>query len=587
MLETLLNIGKTLREAGLMKHHRYIKPAPLSDKKTSVTYISIPVDKEFNFDLNSRTFIQDEDLIRHNLYYLSFKTSDSDGLVKYIFGDICYGTDKNGKEIGYYRMEDSEAKGTYRLSSFNRGREDAKAFVGTGIERFRATFEANLEEIESLLKEHGRERLIFLNFNFEGRHWYEFKAEFDAINQKLLSEFLSEHEGQYVLRKSLYKTLASPDKDLQFPGFNENNIYKTKRFKDQEEVLDLLYAIDYSGRARMRERDIKIIVLPKGNNLMASHIEDFFERKGFNDESQDEERLNESNKRISKDDLFDSLFEPVVNNVAENITHYDLIFSKAGGVTAPDVDMIEISSIEKSFLADLNQRIEKIRHPLREERDNIYPKRPKEFIYLDIKNAFLNIFGDTTTDKKKYQNHLFKVLPQIYTGTYYEDALLLPTFIEKTEFNMRNDRSNFNLLKYDFYLLTLLRNPDGEKFMQEMKSSKSYQVGILLGKMAQPLDRKIASFEKNYVGLLSRRIADRQGLIKFANFINEKLAIHNVAYPNLKESFVEMAEILNHMNDSEYHKNLCAFGFFESYFSRFEDFNKTDEEIGLSPSTTA
>jgi hypothetical protein len=106
--------------------------------------------------------------------------------------------------------------------------------------------------------------------------------------------------------------------------------------------------------------------------------------------------------------------------------------------------------------------------------------------------------------------------------------------------------------------------------MEETKNSQSYQAGLLLGRMAQPLNRKIASFEKNYVGLLSRRISDRQGLIKFANFINEKLAIHDVAYPNLKQSFVSLASLISNMSDKEYHKNSCAFGFFESYFSRYE-----------------
>lgn len=106
--------------------------------------------------------------------------------------------------------------------------------------------------------------------------------------------------------------------------------------------------------------------------------------------------------------------------------------------------------------------------------------------------------------------------------------------------------------------------------MDEMKDSKSYQAGLLLGKMAQPLNRKIASFEKNYVGLLSRRISDKQGLVKFANFINEKLAIHDVAYPNLKQASVKLAELIADISDNKYRKNYCAFGFFEGYFGRNE-----------------
>ncbi|MCU1289795.1 MAG: hypothetical protein JWN60_2024, partial [Acidobacteria bacterium] len=32
MLDTLLQIGKTLRKSGRLRHHRYIKPAPKVEK---------------------------------------------------------------------------------------------------------------------------------------------------------------------------------------------------------------------------------------------------------------------------------------------------------------------------------------------------------------------------------------------------------------------------------------------------------------------------------------------------------------------------------------------------------------------------
>ena len=100
-------------------------------------------------------------------------------------------------------------------------------------------------------------------------------------------------------------------------------------------------------------------------------------------------------------------------NVAESITQFDFVFSKKGGsASTPDVDMIELSGIERSFLAELSERVKQIREPLREERDSVFPKRPKQFAFLDIRKSFLNILGDVTTDKKKYQSHLFKVLPQ-------------------------------------------------------------------------------------------------------------------------------------------------------------------------------
>lgn len=147
---------------------------------------------------------------------------------------------------------------------------------------------------------------------------------------------------------------------------------------------------------------------------------------------------------------------------------------------------------------------------------------------------------------------------------------------KKTEFNIRNENSNYNLLKFDYEFLTRLR-VDGGNEMEKMTDSKSYRAGKLLGQLAQPVSWEIKSFEKNYVGLLSRRISDKQGLVLFANFINEKLAIHERAYPSLREKFVELAGLLSEISHTEYHRNYCAFGFFESYFAKFEKPEKQAE----------
>jgi hypothetical protein len=204
---------------------------------------------------------------------------------------------------------------------------------------------------------------------------------------------------------------------------------------------------------------------------------------------------------------------------------------------------------------------------------------------LDIRRSLYNILADTTKAKKKYQNHLFRVLPQIYTGIYKRDPILLPCFVEKTEYNIRSGFSDYNLMKYDYYFLINIQNSNEGDTMENMLNSTSYKAGLLLGKLAQPLDYKIASFEKNYVGLLSRRIVDRQGLIKFVNFIDEKLTIHDVAYPNLKESSVALAKIIIEIKDTDYNKNYCAFGFFESYF-KYEPKKEKDDNVKFAETKT-
>ncbi|MFQ3599310.1 MAG: hypothetical protein SNJ66_13345 [Chloroherpetonaceae bacterium] len=592
MLDTLLQIGRTFREAKRLKHHRYIKPAPAPDPKgkTIIKYLSLPVSEDFKFDFERISEIPENE--RGILYYPTFKTSDADGLVKYLFGDIFYGFDKEGKELGYYRMADPSVKAKgFQVSSFYRCKEDAKFFEGKSdvIIKFRAEYEKSINRIEFLLlgkDDNGNDlgyfadnskssKMIFLHFDFQGNHWYHFEKELALINEKMFEDFLeySDKANGYVLDSFLYKTLGGDT-----PMFRSESKYKNRFFRTTDDVLDLVYAIDYSKKAIIAEKNIKIVILPKGNNLLSEHIEEFFEKKS----AIEEEEVKVAEKKIKQATVkeeeitFDSIFEPVVNGVPENIVQFDFIFSKkADSPSTPDVDILEIAGIEKSLLSRLSERIREIRRGISKERNELYPKRPKNFINLEVRNAFKNILGDLTKGQKKYQSHLFKVLPQIYTGTYYRDDVLLPAFIEKTEFHIRNDEPNYNLLKYDFYFLTKIQNSTTDRLM-EIENSSSYKAGLLLGKMAKPLNNKINSFQKNYVGLLSRRISDKRSLIDFANFINEKLAIHDVAYPDLQRASVEFAEIVSKMTEKEYMKNECAFGFFESYF-KYEP-KKADEE---------
>jgi hypothetical protein len=585
MLETLLQIGKTLRKSKRLRHHRYIKRVPANDPKTPVVYFSLPVREDFSFDFDHISPITDEDFIKYQLFYLAYKSSDADSLMKYIWGDILYGVIK-GKEQGYYRMENPEIKNAFGLSSFVRGNEDAKKFAETVIEKFRASFSDNRERIENFLKEQGKEKMCFLHFEFPGqrKHWYEFEDELAALNSKILEEFVTKQKDQIVLRKSLYKTLASPEKNLPFPNFTPEGMYKAKSFDTADDVLDLLYAINYSTRAMLSERDIKIIVLPKGKDLTADQIEGFFEYKRDEKRSNTakatqqriaEEQLSVPERTTNLYDFLDNLFPMILFETGANIKSFDFIFSKAGGVSAPDVDMIELAGLEKSHLRSVGEHIAAVRRKVEDKRSALIQSK-KELSPLDVRRSFLNILGDVTTDKKKYQSHMLKVLPQIYAGTYAHDDLLLPTFIEKNEFNIRNENPNYNLLKFDYEFLTRLRK-GGDKEMKTMNDSDSYKAGKLLGQLAQPVSWEIKSFEKNYVGLLSRRILDKQGLIAFANFINEKLVIHERAYPSLRQKFIELVGLLGGIREADYHRDYCAFGFFEGYFGKPDIPVKQDE----------
>ena len=484
MLETLLQIGKTLRQSKRLRHHRYIKRAP-NDKKTTVVYFSLPVREDFSFDLDHITPITDEDFIKHQLYYLTYKTSGSDNQVKYIFGDINFGiSQKEGYIPGtYYQLAEADKASHKRKSSFDRGDSEIASLKGSIIEKFRMSFSSDKDWIENFLRENGEQQICYLHFDFQGKHWYEFSDALQAINSKLLDEFVAKQKNQIVLRKSLYKTLASPEKNLPFPNFTAENMYKAKAFDTTDEVLDLLYAINYSTRATISERDIKIIILPRGEQLSANQIEEFFERdrdekksnaKKVSEQRTAEEKLSapEQPQPPTLDDFlaginnFDRLFPPSLFESGANITSFDFIFSKAGGVSAPDVDMIELAGLQKSHLRTVGEFIAKVRQEVEAKRNTLI-KSKKELNSLDVRWSFSNILGDVTKDKKKYQNHLLKVLPQIYAGIYSRDDLLLPAFIEKNEFNIRNENPNYNLLKFDYEFLTRLRK-GGDEEMEAM-----------------------------------------------------------------------------------------------------------------------
>ncbi|HKJ33537.1 MAG TPA: hypothetical protein VKA34_17000, partial [Balneolales bacterium] len=129
-LDTVLQIGKTLRSSsGGLKHFKYIK-SPHDNKKDSILYLNIPVNNDFKFDWENVELVPENRVDK--LFYLTFKTSDSDGLVKYIFGDIYYEINskvKNNGEIvnsegGYYRIANENAYGLYKKSSFHRAEDD-------------------------------------------------------------------------------------------------------------------------------------------------------------------------------------------------------------------------------------------------------------------------------------------------------------------------------------------------------------------------------------------------------------------------------------------------------------------------------
>ncbi len=592
MLDTVIKIGQLYREApDAHKYHEQINHAwkdvetlrKKKDKDGNVietVFYELPVidtGDSFYFDFENLREIEDEDH-QKRIYYLNFKTSKKDAEKRYLFGDIVYShfIDNKNKlnEFGNYRLF-----GKWKEKSSFIGAEPLNQFVESEIIiKFRDAFRKEKDQIEALLKS---QPSIILHFSFKEVMWYELKNSIDDIDSiilfykpdvkkdslvgyldgKLDNEFIEKYHlsDKLTLNKYLYKTLGGVT-----PGFLTKHSYKNKIFT-LDDIISIMYATQVYQDPVIRINQIGIIALPHSDKITSEDIVSFFDK-----ESQSLFIENQKEKHLNLELEADDLFAPLIENRFSDVVKYDIIFSSIpkspSGVYS---DLVEISNIEKSLLRHVHEVIQKEKEKIKAKIDREFPKAKKPFTF-SVKNSFLKILGDVTKDKKKYQSHLLKVLPQLYSDTYYQDPVLLPAFIEKVEYNIREGGQLFNTLKYDFYFLMNIQKNNN---LMKITETKSYALGKNLGIMARQFaawrdDCPIKSFEKSYVGNLSRRITTIDELVKFSGFLNEKLTIHDRLYPDVKTAYLQLVETINIFEGEKYNRHNCALGFFESYYGR-------------------
>ncbi|MFW5983125.1 MAG: hypothetical protein ACOCQ4_01390 [bacterium] len=572
MLDTVIKIGKLYREApDAHIYHEQINSAwndklALQKRKDKdgntieTVFYELPVlDKGgyYSFDFDNLSEIEDEDR-QKRIYYLNFKTSKKDAEKRYLFGDIVYSHFMNNKnelnEFGNYRLFGKWAKRT----SFEGAEEVSELIDNKVIKQFRTTFRNKKERIEDILKSAPS---VVLHFKITGKHWFQLNNLINEIDKIISANLVEKHDSSdsYVLTKYLYKTLGGVA-----PGFNNKNAYKNKLFQ-LDDIISLMYATEVYQKPVIRINNLGIVALPHSDALTSEDIVNFFEResKTLKQEADKEEKA-----LLESDDIFN----PFVQNHFSDKVKFDIIFSSIpkspAGVYS---DLIEVSNIEKSQLKRIHEQIQSEKLKILERIKIEFSEHQKPFSF-SIRNGFLKILGDVTSDKKKYQSHLLKVLPQIYSGTYYQDPVLLPAFIEKVEYNIREGGQQFNILKFDFYFLMNIQiNPN----LMKITETKSYALGKYLGIMARQFaawrkDCPIKSFEKSYVGNLSRRITSIEDLVKFSGFLNEKLTIHDRLFPDVKDAYIQLVSTIDEFEGEKYNRHNCALGFFESYYGKRE-----------------
>ena len=420
-----------------------------------------------------------------------------------------------------------------------------------------------------------RTHSVFIHFEFlDAESWYDQEAIFKDIIDHLNQEILIEQErNQCVMKTSLYRTLCSGNdkNDIQFPNFLFSNSYKSFSFAGKNNFYDFLYTRKITDKPRYKIGNLHVYVYPhtyQCDDIPVENYEAFF--------------LNKE----SEANLFSMVW---LDDVNPNIfSAFDFVISERRGQV--EVNLIEISGIGYSRLVAIRNRIRDIEY-------NISKEKERELSYthytqLRFQEALCDIFGSITfkeqkdgrispsfsTDSNAFRKHFLKLVPQIYKECYYSDNVLLPKTIERIEFSLRSEGGKYmyKRLKYDLKLLYSIQNNQINEFM-EMCESKSYLLGVKLGKMARPLKKIINSFEKSYVGLISRYVTTKSDCVNFVNVILQKLILHDRAYRTIREDACNQLVILP---DNEYNKDYVAFGFFEGYF-KYESNSKKSFEKAL------
>ena len=644
-LDTVLKIGNILRNSKeKMSFSNAIVSCPKDKDGCWPFCLSLPVDKDFNIIFDKVLEVPENR--RNSLYYLMYKTSTSDTVCRYIYGDIYYsfkGTlGKNGSinkpvEGGNYRLVESPSsfdKGTATcneicsLSGFSPEGIDEFQQIRTGLAKEQILIERilkyapaiikyfenenvssfkeyienednlknicctinkenNKKKLEKLSEVKGEEELlqlnsasIFLHFSYEDGNgdekcWYDFSNILELVIRKMHNEYVDTNKEGLVLKKSRWPTICSGDKknDIQFPNFDLENRYKTRAFTESE-IEDLFYGVTYAANngKNFSDSNYKLIVLPCGDNLKAEDLKLFQEKRN-------EPAIVSANEY--KDDLISSILED-----SSTFTSFDFIFAKKERTKANDTYLMEISNITQSALNRVNKRNKEIADKVYAERnkeikiDKLERNKEKKEDYSPICNSFRNLLGNVqmnnTTGKaeivasKKYESHILKVIPLIYKEDYYNDPYLLHSFVTNVESATRLGDGSFwcKILKYDLMFILSIQNNKQNKFM-EITNSCSFKLGFKIGKMAQPL-RFIGSFEKNYVGLLSRRVSTKEDCIRFVTDLCQKLVMHDSVWSVMS---AEVFDDLAKLPEDKYDKDELSFGFLDGYF-KYESTDK-------------
>ena len=452
-LDTVLKIGNILRNSKeKMSFSNAVASCPKDNKGCWPFCLCLPVDKNFNIIFDRASIIPENK--RNSLFYLTYKTSNSDSVCRYIYGDIYYsvkGTlSKNGsinkpKEDGYYRLGESQNKNSFNIgndkyekicSSSDISSEEIKWFqqIRTGFTKEKTLIERilkyapaiiryfekenvssfkeyienednlkdicctinkenNKKELKKSSEAKGDEELLLLN---TASIFLHFSYEDGNGDEKSWYDFSNTFE--LVTQKMLKEYVAETNGGLVL----NKNLWHTICSGDKKNDIqfpNFAWENRYKTRG-FTESDIEdlfygVTYAKKGKMISGSEYKLIVLPFGKNLKADDLklfiEKKNESSIILSNE-YSDDLISSALGS-SSTFTSFDFIFVKNGG-TKPDTDLIEISNITRSTLNRVDLRNKSIAHQVYSERNN----EIKVDMSLSICKSLTNLLGDVQLD---------------------------------------------------------------------------------------------------------------------------------------------------------------------------------------------
>lgn len=568
MINTFLQIGKTLRE-NASRNIAFLpfveigqvneivdKKGKVKQEKPFIQIYDVFIDKE-NWKIQ-----KSNEPFNENNAVIFIKGDNNDRF--YIAGDINgnYVGQKDVKLVEYFQKLDTEMMES-GLNAF--------------ILKFRDSLRPHIKEIENQIKTFKSEykhKLIFIQFRFHEKgkilYWKDFPDYIAAIGEFIINSQYTKVKGNSISIKKIPLSFFNVYNLNNLQYLNEINAYKALSFQEDEnsslnKVKDLIVANKYINSSTKYFGKACVQVLPVGNYSFKSLVK-FLKINSA---------LEKTTDKI--EDMPSDISDPFeVFDRDRNISKFDILFLNQGEQTTDttlyisSINISEIDLIRDSFEKAKLHCQEYIEHNLftkvtSENLRSILIEEIEELNPFKATERLLRSFGKKD---KKLEKHHTEILFKIFRRSYYDDPILLKSFNEKVEYELRNNNNSnltylISLIDFIFINFILIK-----KEYMSMKETQSYKAGSLLGLLAKNLDAEISSFSKQYAGNISRRVATKEDLIKLLNFINEKLVIHDKLFPNVRATSTELVNLLNSFHE-QYKKDYVVAGFFESYLMPF------------------